>query len=198
MFSAFLLLFLPHLLRKILIKRAGQAPVAEFAALVRPLAVHLLEVVHAGDDADVPAGKAVENAVHIPIEVGGLLARKHSFPIGRVAEEEPLLVVRLQLLDGPHLPVDLHPRLLGVTAGNGHGSFVYVVPKDGEPVVPLLLPGPLPGFRKDAIIQKGPVLRSEAPVQGGGLVVADHGRLDGHGAAAAHGVDEGCVGPVPA
>ena len=67
--------------------------------------------------------------------------------------------------------MDLHPRLLGVALRYGHGPLVDVAAEYGQLVVPLLVPGPLPGLGKDAAVQESPVLRGEAPIQEGALLL---------------------------
>lgn len=146
-----------------------------------------------GDDGFIPALEPVKHSAHLPVQPLRFALFQHPFPIGRIAHKHAPAFPHRQILYRAHGPVHHDTGLFCVFLAKINGAGIDITAFDHQ-----LL-------RRDGILrflpckgefiagQKMPILRRKGAVEARRAVLGDHGRFDGHGAAAAHRVNEGFI-----
>ena len=143
-------------------------------------------------------GQGPDGPAEHPVQLLGLFLLQQPLAVGRVGHQLAVLAVPVELARIRYLEPDavLHPGQLRVVPRQLHGLGVDVAAPDVVAAVEFLIHGLVGGVQPQLGVHALPLLGGKAPVQAGGPVFGDEGRLDGDGAAAAEGVAEGVPAPV--
>ena len=151
-----------------------------------------------------PRGRArrlvLEAVAESPVETEELVDLAHPLAVGRVGHDHPTGLPRqLEVECVPLLERDppLHQRRLEVHPGRPQGPIGAVASDDGRGRLAVAVAGLALDLRKGQKIVDPPPLEGEFAVEPRRRPGRDEGGLDGKGAGAAHGIEQGLGSVVP-
>ena len=183
----------PRLGTEVLVIRALDTPVEQFAAPRGALLQDRLEAGHVGDHEMGPAGESLQDMRERLVEWLKAPNFVEPFPVRRIGDDATVLPLAAQLVKCFLLEMDLfrHPGPFGVPSRQLQDLRVLIRPLDLQlDVVADLAAGLFDRFAPALRIDLRPGLTGELPLESGSPVQTDQGCLDRQRATAAERVDQ--------